>query len=195
MKKMMTGLSMTMVALVLIISCQKEKFQEVNASSVAKKNLATTVSPSKVPFISLTVTADSFCGATTPCGTTLYSLLRNNMLSVTNNSQTWFPSLTYTFYKSNGASPIETFTPISGAQYTCGAYTSNFASGYLDNATRILIFANDPASAGPSMSTNLLYDQTIPGITNYPALTAPSTYKIATTGSFKGQSCSGSSEK
>jgi hypothetical protein len=132
---------------------------------------------------------DYFCGGKAPCGTTTLSLTKYNQLWVTNNSQSFYPSLTYTYYLSNGASPNETYTPISGAQYTCNLLTSPFAGPALPNGARILVFANDPLSAGPSMSTSLNYNITTGALTPYPPVTAASNFIIATMGNYKGLSC------
>lgn len=192
MRKMIFGLSLTICATLFFSSCEKETMKSVvNPQSIQKKSssAAADPSPSELPNLIISVTTGSYCGVKTPCGLASIGLIKNNMLTMTNNSQTWFPTLVYTFYKSDGNSPIETFTPISGAQYTCGSTTTSYASSALDNSTRILIFANDSYSSGPSMSTNLILDQSTGYLTNYPVMSAPSTYQIVTTGTFKGQSC------
>lgn len=185
MKILISGLLMA-TAFFMLPGCEKE----INRDAVpaSEKILHVDKTPAKVPTVQIAATIGSYCGSRTPCGASSVATVKNNQISITNNSQAWFPSLTYTYYLSIGGSP-ETFVPITGAQYTCNAFTSHFASGALTNGTRILVFANDPSSPGPSMSTNLLYSGGF--ITNYPVMSAPSNYLITTLGNFKGQSCLG----
>jgi len=189
MKKLIFGLVVACTTMIAVNSCDK---QDLNpATAAAAKKQKPVVSHEKAPYISLSTVVSSFCGSKTPCGTTLYSTTANNQIAITNNSQTWFPTLIYTFYISNGASPNETYTPIGTLHYTCSALTSYFASGALNNGARILIFANDTSDPGPNMTTTLNYNITTGALTPYPPVAAASAYTIATMGNYKGLSCGG----
>jgi len=186
MKTLIIGLSLASVVL-LFGGCKKENRDRIKGKHTPVTNIE------KAPLIIVTPTVTGFCGTTWPCAPAYApSLSKKNeiILNVNATTHASFPSLTFTFYQYVSTSgTTDTYAPITGAQYTCNAVTSYFASNDLDNNEKILIFVNDASGTAPSMSTNLLYNTSTPGITNYPVLSAPSNYFLITMGNFKGQSC------
>ncbi|WP_343748240.1 hypothetical protein [Fluviicola sp.] len=184
MKTMITGLALTTI-LLSFTACEK-----VNISQTLSGKKKTSGQSEKITRpVSIEASVSYLCGAaTTPCGTTLSYVGRLNMIQIDNNNQLNFPSLTYTFYKRTSVSgTVETYTGLG--QYTCSNYSSYYAVGLLDNGAKILIFANDASGVGPNVGTALTYDVATAGITNYPSLSAPSTYTFATMGNYKARSC------
>ncbi len=184
----MFGLMMSIVALAFVVSCEKEEVK-VNETVASKDKLKDT----QAPNFAISVSSGSFCGSKTPCGTVVTAFTKNNMVEVTNLYHSWFSGVTYTFYKRISVSgSVETFQPISGAQYYCTSVSPQLANSGLPNNTRVLVFAN-VGTTGPSMSTNLLFDTNLNNITNHPSITH-SDFAITTTGYYKGNICGGGDE-
>lgn len=180
---------MAAFAFVLTTACEKANVRETTASG-AEKQPHKPASPEKTIYISLSTTAGYYCGLTTPCGSTSFSTTKYNLLSVTNNTLSTYSSLVYSYYRHTTTSHtgVETYVPITGAQYTCNLLTSDYASSSLNDGDKILIFANDAIAAGPTMGT-LSYDPSTSALTPYPSVAAASTFIITTLGSYKGQLC------
>ena len=185
MKKMMLGLSIAMLAAMIVVSCKKENVKISDASQQVKENTETNGNK-RLVNITLTAVADYYCGTQVPCGINTIASTRNNRISITKNALTiaTYPTLRFTYYKSTGiVGGIETFAQI--AQYTCSDNTVHFASSLLDNATRIYVIANTPAYPAPS--TTIQYSG------GY-VITDGSAWNtwggvLATTTSYKGQVC------
>lgn len=176
---------MLLFAVFAITSCEKE---EIKAS--ASKG-GTDVQKSLVGNVSISAITGSCCGGIWPCGLESADISMTNAIGLTNNNQTDYPSLDYTFYKYIGMSGgNEIYQPLSGAQYTCDEYHPQLAKHTLTDNTKFLIIANDPAVTAPNMSTNVTYSPLLNKI-NYNPGGGKFDFKRVTTGDYYGDACGG----
>ncbi len=175
---------MALFAVLAITSCEKEE-KKTSESSHAKVNLRST----EAANFRISLANSWFCGYKVPCGATTMGLVKNNAVVTTNIDYAFYPGVTYSFYRRiaiNGNDEI--YQPIPGAQYYCTSASNTMANGYLNNITKILVFAN-VGSGGPSMSTNLIFNTTVNNLTNYPSGLGVSDFEIIMTGTYKGKPC------
>lgn len=176
---------MLLFAVFAITSCEKEEIHQTPTTVKTEGKLKSTVAP----YLRISLANSWFCGYKVPCGSTTYGVTKNNEVVVTNLDYTYYPGVTYSYYRRTAINGnIETFQPIPGAQYYCTSPTNSMANGYLNNNTKILVFAN-AGTGGPNMNVNLMFDTSVNNITNYPSGLGASDFEVIMTGTYKGKPC------
>ncbi len=182
---------MALFAVLAITSCEKEEMVQLTDQNDIAVKKGTPAS-----YVTIALSAGSVCGTTSPCGTTAEGIVQNNSVTITNLTQSYFTTLTYTFYKRiSSTGSIETYQPITNAQYTCGAHVLTLAKTSLTNNAKILVIANETSSSGPSLSVNVnlnVATQTLWNL-NGTQFTTPSLFdfKTISLGAYSGLACGG----
>jgi hypothetical protein len=181
MKKTIFGL--VMASAVLFTGCEKDNLQAHRATNP----VSATASEKTIPKIK--VEAGSHCGIEV-CQYWYGPVMRYNAIYIKNANQVALPSLTYTLYESGpqiGPIGTEVFTPF--AQFTCSEATSTYATGAVNNSTKVLVYASDPAYPAPSPTANVtLINGVMVGQLPHTA------YETVITGNYEGTPCGGKVE-
>ena len=184
---------LVLLAFTSFTSCEKEKINQTPTIVKAEGKLKDT----PAPYVSISLTAGTFCGYMTPDGVTGLTNEKVNSISVTNTTHSYFPNLVYTFYKKAGnlSKNVELYQPLSNGQYTSGDQLVGLAQSSLTNDAKILVIANETSSSGPSLSVNLKLNSQFNTLWNMDgtSFTMPSMYDFKTVnlGNTGGQPCSG----
>lgn len=185
MKLKFLSIAFLAAGLMAAMSCEKEEIGKGSSSSDDGK-----LKSAIAPYFKIdAVQGTPYCGTKTPCGSTTEGFVKNNAITLTNLTYSFYPGATYTVYKRISVSVngiTETYQAIG--QYYCTSSTFDYVSGALPNNTKILVFAN-AGTGGPSTSINLLYDTSVSNITNYPSMSSPSDFALTLTGNSKGKPC------
>lgn len=174
---------MVLVAVFAITSCEKEEVQ-TNQSPVKEMNLKS----EGVLTLTLAGSVDWICGSQTPCNNISNSFTKNNRVNITATGG--LSNVKYTYYRCIQLGTFEVYQFIPGAQFSCSNGSVSYAAGYLNDNTKILVFANTGTPMNTTTYQTLIYDTgNSQFLTPISLGSSVYNYTIVTTGNYKGKPC------
>lgn len=186
MKNRILSVLMVISALTMLGSCEKEEAKQTNQTASPEMKLK---SGEGTSALTLSGYADWICGSQTPCNSINVGATKNNRVNLTISGG--YSNVKYTYYRRISQGSYEVYQYIPGAQFTCSNASVSYASGYLNDNTKILVFANTGTAMNTAAYPTLVYD-----VSNGQFLTPISfgggsvyNYTILTTLNYKGKPC------
>ncbi len=176
---------MVISALTMLGSCEKEEAKQTNQTASSEMKLR---SGEGTSALTLTGYADWICGSQTPCNSVSIGFTKNNRLNITSSGG--YSNVKYTYYRCIQPGAYEVYQFIPGAQFTCSNASVSYASGNLNDNTKILVFANTGTAMNTTTYQTLVYDaNNSQFVTPISLGSSVYNYTILTTLNYKGKPC------